>query len=304
MRGSCRGVLSGLTLLALAATTMSVPESGATTTYHVRLDTSARTGLKARLAFDFTGAQFNFLQILDFQHDGRFGQPETAGGLVTGDLVLGLNPSYFSNMSHQGPDGSDFYFTSLIVNFDSLGTTVSFAVDLSEFGFFPTLPLDELAVSVLGTTDQSLFDTADPLGANALFALDINGVPGGDLTVFAPMTFVAPDSLILHLPLLSVERTDVLASRLTFRSAYPNPSVAGVHFDFEIPGPGANVRLVIYDLSGRVVDRVFDGFRAGGRASANWSGRDRQHRRVAPGIYFAQLEAGGQVAIRKVALTH
>lgn len=288
-------------VVAIVAAAFTAREVRALTTYNVRLDTSGLTGVPARIAFDFSG-QFNFVQILDFEHDGRMGLPDTQGGIITGDLMMGLNPSYFTTMSSVGPDGTPFYFTSMVVNFDSLGTAITFAVDLTELYTVQSLPPDNLSLSVLGSTYLPLFDTADPLGARALFSVDIIGVAGGELAVFAPMTFVAPDSLILQLPVTGVTPEVATATRLRFRSVYPNPTAGGVHFEFDVPGAGGHARLVIYDLSGRIVERVFDGFHPGGVASVNWLGRDARQHRVPAGIYFARLEMGGQSTIRKVAL--
>jgi hypothetical protein len=290
-------------LLGLAVASLVSREALATTIYHVRLNTSPWRGLNARLTFDLTGGDPNTVSIMNFRHDGRLGAPLTQGGLIDGDVILGMNPAYFTQMSHFGADGETYFFTSLGVSFDSLGTTVQFSVDLSEYTIFPDRPIDELSFYVLGQSDQHPFDTADPTGANALFSVAIDGAPGGVLSVYSPMTFVAPDSLILGLPVLGVPHVPAALGRLRFRSVYPNPSSAGVRFDFELPGSGGNARLVIYDLSGRVVERVLDARRPGGLGSVEWSGRTASGRRAGPGIYLAQLVVGGQSVVRKIALT-
>jgi hypothetical protein len=287
-------------VVAIVVAGFTAREARSTTQYHVRLDTSGLTGVPARIAFDFSG-QSNLITIYDFEHDGLMGLPDTQGGIIIGDLMMSLNPSFITSMSSVGPDGSPFYFTSMVVNFDALGAAITFSLDLTEL-VLPDLPPDNLSLSVLGSMNLPLFDTADPLGPDALFSLDIIGVAGGELTVFAPMTFVAPDSLILQLPVTGVTPGTGATTRLRFRSVYPNPTAGGVHFEFEVPGAGGRARLAIYDLSGRLVERVFDGFHPGGLASMDWSGRDASHHPVPAGIYFARLEMGGQSTIRKVAL--
>jgi hypothetical protein len=288
-------------VLAMAAASQG-REAFATTTYGVRLNTSALVGVRAGVAFDLTGTQFNGVSILDFQHNGRFGMPSTRGGLVSGDLVLGLNPALTTSMNNNGADDTMFYLTSLVVNFDSLGSSLRFAVDLTEIHFFPDQPPDEWTLSLINANGLPLFPTADPLGANALCAVDISGLAGGDLTVFAPMTFVPPDSLILAASPLGVSPDFGTTTRLRFRSVYPNPTAGGIRFEFDVPASGGHAKLDIYDLAGRIVERVFGGFLPGGPAAIEWSGRDSERGLAPAGIYFARLEMGGQTTVRKVAL--
>ncbi|MFO7653493.1 MAG: FlgD immunoglobulin-like domain containing protein [Candidatus Krumholzibacteriia bacterium] len=50
------------------------------------------------------------------------------------------------------------------------------------------------------------------------------------------------------------------------------------------------IRLRVYDLAGRRVADLADGWRAAGPQVVNWSGRDRQGRSVPSGIYLLRLE--------------
>jgi len=292
-----------LTLLIAVAGVLATLPAAAATTYHVRMNTTAWSGSHALLAIDFTGSNFNTVQLLNFEHDGTVGQPGTAGGLVRGDIVLGLNPAFFTQMDHGGPDGALYFFTSLVVNFESLGSFITFSIDLMEFFNYPWFPLDELSLFLLRPSGQPAFVTADPLGANALFSLCMTGQPGGDLSVFSPMTFLAPDTLVLGLTPLAVPAPGVPSSRIRFRSVYPNPTAEGVHFEFELPAAGGRARLTIYDLAGRVVHRALDEARPGGVGSIDWSGLGVNGGRVAPGIYIARLDLDGQSVMRKIAVT-
>ena len=86
---------------------------------------------------------------------------------------------------------------------------------------------------------------------------------------------------------------------LRFDNVRPNPSSGPMTFRYGTPGPG-RVRLSLYDVRGRLVATLFDQDVAAGWRSAVWSGRDRRGREVPSGIYFASLEQGGAVKIRKV----
>jgi hypothetical protein len=65
---------------------------------------------------------------------------------------------------------------------------------------------------------------------------------------------------------------------------------------------GATVTLTIYDVSGRLVRRLFEGRRAAGEHAAAWDGADDRGVAVSSGVYYYRLSAGGQSASRKLVL--
>ncbi len=86
--------------------------------------------------------------------------------------------------------------------------------------------------------------------------------------------------------------------RLAFGQPYPNPAVAGVHFAITMPEPGS-VRLDVFDLQGREVERVVDADLPAGVHSVRWSAS------VRPGVYLARLTVGGaRVAERRLIVVH
>ena len=91
------------------------------------------------------------------------------------------------------------------------------------------------------------------------------------------------------------EAVRLLASR-------PNPFVTRTTLGFEL-ARRAGVSLRVHDVTGRVV-RVLEAGRAleAGRHHAEWDGRDDRDQRVAPGLYFFRLDAGGTIRTRRVAL--
>ena len=74
----------------------------------------------------------------------------------------------------------------------------------------------------------------------------------------------------------------------------PNPSRGAVRFGVTLPAAG-RARLVIRDVAGREVARLLDGTREAGAFSLAWDAR------VAPGLYFATLEAAGARTTTRVA---
>ena len=81
----------------------------------------------------------------------------------------------------------------------------------------------------------------------------------------------------------------------------PNPSLDRVELRYELP-QAAQVKLRIYDVSGRAVATIIDAERPAGSHGASWDGRDAVGTRVGAGVYFARMEAGGEVQTEKFVL--
>lgn len=95
--------------------------------------------------------------------------------------------------------------------------------------------------------------------------------------------------------------TPMATGRVTFAGAAPNPFNPVTNFGFDISESG-NVRLDIFDPSGRLVDTILEGWMSAGNHSTRWNGRDAQGRPLSSGVYFARLEALGERTSRSVIL--
>ncbi len=276
----------------------------ATTLYHVTIRTEQLAGQKAQVAFDLASGQSapDSLEILNFIHDGRaapvisVGKTNVEGGLVRGDLLLGLNPAARTIV------GNDYFYNQLRVPFDSLGTFMRFDLRLPEPSpALAGLP-DEMSFYYLKSDGTPAFETADPLAKDALFGLCVTGASGGDLTVFAPMTFVPPDTILLDLSTVGVPAGKAGVGLLQFRSIAPNPAWSGVNISYSVPEPGGELRVRVFDVAGRLVAEPFRGRRAAGTWTTPWSATDPRGHRLAAGIYMIQLQVGEQSIVRRIAL--
>jgi hypothetical protein len=81
---------------------------------------------------------------------------------------------------------------------------------------------------------------------------------------------------------------------------HPNPVRArSTLFSFYLPEP-AEASLTIFDLSGRMVRTLADGFFAAGVHEFAWDGADNGGRRVSEGIYFYVLQTPESREMRKL----
>lgn len=77
---------------------------------------------------------------------------------------------------------------------------------------------------------------------------------------------------------------------------YPNPFNPKTKFSFDIPKSG-NVSLKVYDLSGKVIETMMEGYRFAGKYTAEFDGG-----KLASGVYFYSLEAEGFRQTKKMIL--
>lgn len=82
----------------------------------------------------------------------------------------------------------------------------------------------------------------------------------------------------------------------------PNPFGASTTIYFEVRGQGGNARLVIFDVNGREVRTLVDGFVPAGPYAATWDGLDGQGDPAPQGVYYARLEAGGETRSHRMLL--
>ena len=82
---------------------------------------------------------------------------------------------------------------------------------------------------------------------------------------------------------------------------FPNPFNPFTDVRFELPEP-LQVRLDVYNIIGQRVVTLADGWYEPGPHLVRWDGNNSSGTAAASGIYFYRLEAGQQVAMRKMVL--
>ena len=82
---------------------------------------------------------------------------------------------------------------------------------------------------------------------------------------------------------------------------HPNPFNPATTIEYALPRP-AHATLAVYDLLGREVIILFQGWQDMGWHQVVWRGVDRRGSALASGIYFAVFQAEKTVRTRKLVL--
>lgn len=82
---------------------------------------------------------------------------------------------------------------------------------------------------------------------------------------------------------------------------FPNPFNPVTTIEYDLP-EDSNLKLAIYDILGREVIELSNGYQEAGYKSIQWNGRNTSGQLVSAGMYFYAIEAGKHSAIRKMVL--
>ncbi len=155
-------------------------------------------------------------------------------------------------------------------------------------------PIFKMPIDIEIETDlgDELFVVWDSLQAQS-FVLHVEGVPL-DVTL-------DPDEWIIKVAQLTGVEGVADAGVLLLDQNRPNPfnPRTVISYDLATDGPA---RLVIYDLAGRAVKRLVDGWQPAGPGTAVWDGRNALGQPASAGVYFYRLDADGRSSSRRMVL--
>jgi len=96
--------------------------------------------------------------------------------------------------------------------------------------------------------------------------------------------------------------SDLLPTEYALAQNYPNPFNPETLIQYDLPVSGL-VRLVVYDILGREVITLQQGYMPAGHHQVIWNGRNAQGKQVVSGLYFYQLNVNGFRNTKKMILT-
>jgi YVTN family beta-propeller protein len=95
-----------------------------------------------------------------------------------------------------------------------------------------------------------------------------------------------------------VRRAPGAEARLAIRRLRPNPTRDAVSIEWVAPHAGA-ARIELLSVAGRRIGSMDLGVVPAGEGAARWDGRDDAGRSVGPGVFFARLTIGDDVAVAR-----
>ena len=85
-------------------------------------------------------------------------------------------------------------------------------------------------------------------------------------------------------------------------NAYPNPFTEQVNISFDL-NTTADVSVLIFDESGRMINNLYEGSLSGGSHSFAWAGNSNIGNKVNNGVYFYTVEVNGKSRSGKILLS-
>lgn len=109
------------------------------------------------------------------------------------------------------------------------------------------------------------------------------------------------DNVRISSPSTSADLVHIVPVGAFATSASPNPFHPRTTISFELPGPSA-VNVSVFDIGGRHVATLADGWRSSGRHEVQWSGLDPGGHAVVAGQYFAHVRTEAASETLKILL--
>ena len=135
-----------------------------------------------------------------------------------------------------------------------------------------------------------------------LFSGDIDNDGAGDI-IFSSASFAADKPhlyMIEHNEVLGVqEKVDLTPKNISIKQNYPNPFNPETTLQYTLDRPGY-ISLKIYDILGKEIKTLYDGYQLSGVHVEKWLGQGRDNRVVSSGVYFYQLINGENRITKKM----
>ena len=137
-----------------------------------------------------------------------------------------------------------------------------------------------------------------------LFPGDLDNDGYGDL-VLSSASFAADKPQLFMIEHDGTLETDysnyTIPNHVSISQNFPNPFNPETQFSYTLNESGT-ISLGIYDIMGKLIYTVYDGFQRAGNHNVLWSGLDQNKRPVSSGVYFYRLVTQSNTISKKMVL--
>ena len=99
----------------------------------------------------------------------------------------------------------------------------------------------------------------------------------------------------------SIVRGSVINLNFKLKQNYPNPFNPSTTISYSLNKAG-NVNIDIFNISGKLINRLFSGYKGFGNHQVIWNGTDSNGDQIASGTYFYQINFNGNKLTKKMML--
>ncbi|HUL98538.1 MAG TPA: FlgD immunoglobulin-like domain containing protein, partial [Mycobacterium sp.] len=257
------------------------------------------------------------------------GRPTTDDKVQFEDLVL-FAINYFSvSLEHAAPEAAGVDQVRLSVpSLPAIGEQFSVGVDMSGTGDIQALSVlltyDHTMIQQVGVAEGELLQrqashgvalSAEPGDVDvALLGTGNGGIAGTGRVAQVTFRVVASGDPRLGVKQISARDannhevalgvTDIEQlppGKTALGRSFPNPFQNTTSIQLSLAKPGM-MKLGIYDVQGRLVRSLMNGYQTAGQKFVIWNGSSDAGVRLAAGVYVIRMEAQGVVMTRRVAL--
>ncbi|UCH10694.1 MAG: VCBS repeat-containing protein, partial [Fidelibacterota bacterium] len=123
---------------------------------------------------------------------------------------------------------------------------------------------------------------------HSVAAADLDGDGASDLAVANSDSVNVSVLLNLNGTAEIAHFLELIPDAFALHQSYPNPFNPVSTIRYDLP-QGSDVSLIVYDILGREMARLVDGYLEPGYHQSQWNGRNSQGRELPSGIYIARL---------------
>ena len=222
---------------------------------------------------------------------GLLGNEDTPFGLAAAGTTFGASEGNVGLNVYHG--STDAPAVDILADSGVLVPNLAYG----EFSGYVEVPAMDYTIGIAPAGGESIADFIAPLsglggGSAVVFA---SGFLSGDDPAFGVFAALE-DGTVLGLESGSLSNGLTLNPIFELNQSYPNPFNPSTTISFQIK-EFSDISINVYDINGRVVANLFDGFKSVGEYSINWNAGN-----IPSGTYFVNMNTNSFSSTQKLML--